>query len=33
MDDYTNESLMESRNEWVARLINILQPHLVEGVN
>jgi len=33
MDDYTNENLVESRNEWVSRLINILLPHLVEGVN
>ena len=33
MDDYTNENLMESRNEWVSRLINILLPHLVEGIN
>ena len=33
MDDYTNENLLESRNEWVSRLINILLPHLVEGIN
>ena len=33
MDDYTNENLVESRNEWVARLIGILQPHLAEGIN
>lgn len=33
MDDYANENLAESRNEWVARLVNILAPHLNEGVN
>ena len=32
MDDYSVSSLQESRNEWCARLINILTPLVTEGV-
>jgi len=32
MDDYSISSLQESRNEWCARLINILAPLVVEGI-
>lgn len=32
MDDYSMSSLQESRNEWCARLINILTPLIIEGV-
>ena len=32
MDDYSVSSLQESRNEWCARLINILTPLIIEGV-
>jgi hypothetical protein len=31
MDDYSVSSLQESRNEWCARLINILTPLVMEG--
>jgi len=31
MDDFTVASLQESKNEWCARLINILTPLLMEG--
>lgn len=31
MDDYSVSSLQESRNEWCARLINILTPLTIEG--
>ena len=31
MDDYSVSSLQESRNEWCARLINILTPLVTEG--
>jgi hypothetical protein len=31
MDDYSVSSLQESRNEWCARLINILTPLVIEG--
>jgi hypothetical protein len=31
MDDYSINSLQESRNEWCARLINILTPLVTEG--
>jgi hypothetical protein len=31
MDDYSISSLQESRNEWCARLINILTPLVIEG--
>jgi hypothetical protein len=33
MDDYSVASLQESRNEWCARLINILTPLTIEGFN
>ena len=31
MDDYSTTTLQESRNEWCARLINILTPLIIEG--
>ena len=33
MDDYNIDSLNECRNEWTARLVNILVPQLNEGIN
>lgn len=33
MDDYNITTLIESRNEWCARLINILTPCIIEGIN
>lgn len=33
MDDFTVASLQESKNEWCARLINILTPLIIEGFN
>ena len=33
MDDYSVSSLIESRNEWCARLLNILTPLIVQGFN
>lgn len=33
MDDYNIDSLNECRNEWSARLVNILVPHLNDGIN
>ena len=33
MDDYNIDSLNECRNEWTARLVNILVPHLNDGIN
>ncbi len=32
MDDYSVTNLYESRNEFTARLVNILTPHVIEGV-
>ena len=32
MDDYSITNLYESRNEFTARLVNILTPHVIEGV-
>ena len=32
MDDYNISSITESKNEWCARLTNILSPCLVEGI-
>lgn len=32
MDDYSLASLNESKNEWCARLVNILSPLVVEGL-
>ena len=32
MDDYHTDSLIESRNEWMSRFVNILTPLLNEGV-
>ena len=31
MDDYNLNSLQESKNEWVSRLVNILTPYILEG--
>ena len=31
MDDYSVSNLYESRNEWTARLVNILTPHVIDG--
>lgn len=32
MDDYSINSLIESKNEWCSRLVNILTPPLIEGI-
>jgi hypothetical protein len=32
MDDYNLSSIIESKNEWSARLTNILTPSLIEGI-
>ena len=32
MDDYSMSSLGESKNEWCARLVNILTPALIDGL-
>ena len=32
MDDYSVTSLGESRNEWVARLIDVMTPATIEGL-
>lgn len=32
MDDYSVNSLGESKNEWCARLINVLTPELIQGL-
>jgi len=31
MDDFTTSGLHESKNEWGARLLTILTPHIIEG--
>lgn len=33
MDDYNLTSLIESKNEWSARLVNVLTPCIIEGTN
>jgi len=33
MDDYSVASLVESRNEWCIRLLNIITPLIIEGFN
>ena len=33
MDDYHTDSLIESRNEWMSRFVNILTPLLNEGIH
>ena len=33
MDDYNLSSLIESKNEWSARLVNVLTPCIIEGIN
>ena len=33
MDDYTVSSLAESKNEWCARLVSIMTPAVIEGLN
>jgi len=32
MDDYSINSLTESKNEWCARLVNILTPTIIQGI-
>lgn len=32
MDDYSTNSLSDSKNEWCARLVNILTPVIIQGV-
>lgn len=32
MDDYNLSSLIESKNEWSSRLLNIITPSIIEGV-
>ena len=32
MDDYSISSLVESKNEWSSRLVNILTPCIIEGI-
>lgn len=32
MDDYSIHSLGESKNEWCARLINVLTPEMIQGL-
>ena len=32
MDDYSINSLSDSKNEWCARLVNILTPVIIQGV-
>ena len=32
MDDYNLNTITESKNEWCARLVNILTPCLIEGI-
>ena len=32
MDDFNVNSLIESKNEWSSRLLNILTPTLIEGI-
>ena len=31
MDDYSLTNLYESRNEFTARLVNLLAPHMIHG--
>ena len=33
MDDYSINSLIESKNEWCARLVSILSFNIIEGLN
>ena len=32
MDDYNITTIIESKNEWCARLTNILTPCIIEGI-
>ena len=32
MDDFNISNLHESKNEWVSRLVNVVTPHIVEGL-
>ena len=32
MDDYNINTIIESKNEWSARLTNILTPCMIEGI-
>ena len=31
MDDFNLNSLSESRNEWISRLMNTMTPYIIEG--
>ena len=33
MDDYSIQSLTESKNEWSARLVSILSHNIIQGIN
>ena len=33
MDDYSINSLTESKNEWCARLVSILSHNIIQGIN
>ena len=33
MDDYSIQSLTESKNEWSARLVSILSFNIIQGIN
>ena len=33
MDDYSLASLTESKNEWCARLVNLLTQHVITGID
>jgi len=33
MDDFITSNLQEAKNEWAARLVNILTPLIIEGIN
>ena len=32
MDDYSVTSLTESKNEWCARLVNVMTPAVINGL-
>ena len=32
MDDYNINNLIESKNEWCARLLNVLSPCIINGI-
>jgi len=33
MDDFNLGNLNEARNEWSARLVNIVNPQIIDGFN